>query len=140
MLEEYGEAIMLAQHYNLETDPVYIRQWQNSNKSIAAIHDYLSKMKKRSEVLKECLNTIPEDIDAAKELIVYGLRATDLEALIALGDLSGDSGELVLCDPQRILNDTESLEEKEHLERKEKLRLIGKSFFERNSGGRGDLY
>ena len=37
LLEEYGEAIMLAQHYGLDTDSVYRRQWQQSNKSAAAI-------------------------------------------------------------------------------------------------------
>ena len=66
LLEEYGEAIMLAQHYGLDSDPVYRRQWQQSNKSMASIHDYLAKMKKRSEVVRECLETIPDDIDAAR--------------------------------------------------------------------------
>jgi len=125
LLEEYGEAIMLAQHYGLDTDPVYSRQWQQSIKSVAAIHDYLSKMKKRSEVLKECTETIPNDIDAVRELLEYGLKATDLEALIAVGT-EEDTGELVLADKQRIMCEVDSIAEKVQLERKEKLKLISK--------------
>ena len=71
--EEYGEAIMLAQHYRLDTDPVYERQWRKSGKSVAAIQDYLGKIKRRVTVLKECLETIPEDLDAARELLKFGL-------------------------------------------------------------------
>ena len=98
LLEEYGEAIMLAQHYGLDTDSVYRRQWQQSNKSGAAIQDYLSKIKRRAEVIRECLETVPDDIDAARELLKYGLRATDLEALVALNNNSEDDGCLVLAD------------------------------------------
>lgn len=96
LLEEYGEAIMLAQHYGLDTDSVYRRQWQQSNKSGAAIQDYLTKIRRRNEVVRECLETIPDDIDAARELLKYGLRATDLEALVALN--TKDDGVLVLAD------------------------------------------
>ena len=99
LLEEYGEAIMLAQHYGLDTDSVYRRQWQNSNKSTAAIQDYLAKIKRRSEVMRECLETVPDDIDAARELLKYGMRATDLEALVALGQ--GEEGQLVLSEGER---------------------------------------
>lgn len=96
LLEEYGEAIMLAQHYGLDTDSVYRRQWQNSNKSSAAIQDYLTKIKRRSEVIRECLETIPDDLDAARELLRYGMRATDLEALVGLGQGEGEDGRLIL--------------------------------------------
>ena len=53
------------------------------------------------------------------ELITYGLRATDLESLIALGGDQGDDGELVMAD-------SETVEEKEQLERSEGLRLVAK--------------
>ena len=36
----------------LDTDPVYERQWRMSKKSVAAIHDYLGKIKRRVTVLK----------------------------------------------------------------------------------------
>lgn len=44
-----------------------------------------SKIKKRSWVLHECLERVPENVDAAKELLQYGLKGTDLEALLAIG-------------------------------------------------------
>ena len=44
-----------------------------------------SKISKRSWVLHECIERVPESMDAMKELLQYGLRGTDLEALIAIG-------------------------------------------------------
>lgn len=40
-LEEYGEAIILAHNYNLDTDLVYQTQWKKSPANIHAIKDYL---------------------------------------------------------------------------------------------------
>lgn len=53
-----------------------------------------SKIKKRSWVLHECLERVPENVDAAKELLQYGLKGTDLEALLAIGR-GVDDGRLV---------------------------------------------
>lgn len=53
-----------------------------------------SKIKKRSWVLHECLERVPENVDAAKELLQYGLTGTDLEALLAIGR-GVDDGRLV---------------------------------------------
>ncbi|KAI2652067.1 Neuroblastoma-amplified sequence [Labeo rohita] len=64
--EEYGEALSLAQAYGLDSDLVYQRQWRKSTVSIASIQDYLSKIKKRSWVLHECVERVPENVDAAK--------------------------------------------------------------------------
>ncbi|XP_032285991.1 neuroblastoma-amplified sequence isoform X1 [Phoca vitulina] len=83
--EEYEEALSLAQTYGLDTDLVYQRQWRKSAVNIASIQNYLSKIKKRSWVLHECLERVPENVDAAKELLQYGLKGTDLEALVAIG-------------------------------------------------------
>lgn len=44
-----------------------------------------SKIKKRAWVLHECLERVPENVEAAKELLQYGLKGTDLEALLAIG-------------------------------------------------------
>ena len=85
-MEEYGEALIMAQHYNLDSDQVYIRQWKLSNLSVIAIKDYLSKIKRRSMVLKECMNTVPSDIEAVRELLNYGLIETGLDVLAKLGD------------------------------------------------------
>jgi len=43
---------------------VYERQWKLSNLSVTAIKDYLTKIKRRSLVLKECAKMVPpgEDI------------------------------------------------------------------------------
>uniref|UniRef100_A0A8K9VB36 NBAS subunit of NRZ tethering complex n=1 Tax=Oncorhynchus mykiss TaxID=8022 RepID=A0A8K9VB36_ONCMY len=93
--EEYGEALSLAQAYGLDSDLVYQRQWRKSTVSIASIQDYLSKIHKRSWVLHECVERVPENVDAAKELLQYGLKGTDLEALIAIGNRE-DGGRFIL--------------------------------------------
>jgi len=46
---------------------------------------------KRSWVLHECLERVPENFDAMHELLKYGLRGTDLEAMVAIGNRT-DSG------------------------------------------------
>ncbi|XP_019512177.1 PREDICTED: neuroblastoma-amplified sequence [Hipposideros armiger] len=93
--EEYEEALSLAQTYGLDTDLVYQRQWRKSAVNIASIQNYLSKIKKRSWVLHECLERVPENVDAAKELLQYGLKGTDLEALLAIGK-GADDGRFIL--------------------------------------------
>ncbi|XP_032209160.1 neuroblastoma-amplified sequence isoform X3 [Mustela erminea] len=93
--EEYEEALCLAQTYGLDTDLVYQRQWRKSAVNIASIQNYLSKIKKRSWVLHECLERVPENVDAAKELLQYGLKGTDLEALVAIGR-GADDGRFTL--------------------------------------------
>ncbi|KAL2082096.1 hypothetical protein ACEWY4_021914 [Coilia grayii] len=93
--EEYGEALSLAHAYGLDSDLVYQRQWRKSTVSIASIQDYLSKIKKRAWVLHECVERVPENVDAAKELLQYGLKGTDLEALIAIGNAE-DGGRFIL--------------------------------------------
>ncbi|XP_064620288.1 NBAS subunit of NRZ tethering complex-like [Lineus longissimus] len=101
--EEYGEALALAQAYGLDCDLVYQRQWRNTPVSVASIQDYLSKIVKRSWVLHECLERVPESIEAMRELLQYGLRGTDLEALIAIGK-GEDRGRFILCDNEDYLS------------------------------------
>jgi len=50
---------------------------------------------KRSWVLHECLERVPDDFDAMHELLKYGLRGTDLEAMVALGNRT-DNGRFLL--------------------------------------------
>lgn len=102
--EEYGEALALAKAYNLDCDLVYQRQWRKTPVSVASIQDYLSKITKRSWVLHECLERVPENIDAAKELLLYGLRGTDLETLIAIGQ-GKDQGRFILSQLEYDSND-----------------------------------
>ncbi|KAM3855647.1 NBAS subunit of NRZ tethering complex isoform 2-T2 [Vipera latastei] len=119
--EEYGEALSLAQTYELDSDLVYQRQWRKSAVSVASIQDYLSKIKKRSWVLHECLERVPENVDAAKELLQYGLKGTDLEALIATGKRE-DGGRFILpgdVDIDELLYEEFSTPEEEAEYRKE---------------------
>ncbi|XP_077864079.1 NBAS subunit of NRZ tethering complex-like, partial [Saccoglossus kowalevskii] len=127
-LEEYGEALALAKKYKLDCDMVYQRQWRKSSVSIASIQDYLSKITKRSWVLHECLERVPEDIDAAKELLQYGLRGTDLEALIAIGK-GQDKGRFIFCADyddvyEDIDEDPDSRESREDLIQRRKQEML----------------
>ncbi|GFR05331.1 neuroblastoma-amplified sequence [Trichonephila clavata] len=96
--EEYGEALALAKTYNLDSDLVYQRQWRKMPATVESIHDYLSKIKKRSWVLHECMERLPESFEAAKELLHFGLQGTDLKALIAIGK-GEDHGRFILSSP-----------------------------------------
>ncbi|KAM6915430.1 NBAS subunit of NRZ tethering complex [Xenentodon cancila] len=126
--EEYGEALSLAHAYNLDSDLVYQRQWRKSTVSIASIQDYLSKIRKRSWVLHECVERVPENVDAAKELLQYGLKGTDIEALIAIGNRE-DGGRFIMPGDvdlddlpyEDILPDDEELEMKKEKEKRREL-------------------
>ncbi|TRZ02417.1 hypothetical protein DNTS_034472, partial [Danionella cerebrum] len=108
--EEYGEALSLAQAYGLDSDLVYQRQWRKSTVSIASIQDYL------------CVERVPENVDATKELLMYGLKGTDLEALIAIG-AGEDKGRFILSGDVDLdeapYEDFLSMEEELTLEQKE---------------------
>ncbi|XP_048583516.1 NBAS subunit of NRZ tethering complex isoform X2 [Nematostella vectensis] len=91
-LEEYGDALVLAQTYNLDSDLVYQKQWRKARVSVASIHDYLSKVKNRLWVLNECVERVPETFDAAKQLLEYGLRGTDARVVRAVGNGETDLG------------------------------------------------
>ncbi|XP_066561749.1 NBAS subunit of NRZ tethering complex [Amia ocellicauda] len=134
--EEYGEALSLAKAYGLDSDLVYQRQWRKSTVSIASIQDYLSKIKKRSWVLHECVERVPENVDAAKELLQYGLKGTDLEALIAIGN-GEDGGRFIMpgdIDIEEVpyedfLSPTEELQRKKEVEAKKRQELLKKVDF-----------
>ncbi|XP_037607505.1 neuroblastoma-amplified sequence [Sebastes umbrosus] len=136
--EEYGEALSLAQAYNLDSDLVYQRQWRKSTVSIASIQDYLSKICKRSWVLHECVERVPENVDAAKELLMYGLKGTDLEALIAIGNRE-DGGRFIMPGDvdiddlpyEDILSGDEELEMKTEKESRKRQELLAKVDFSR---------
>ena len=50
--EEYGEALALAQTYNLDCDRVYQRRWQKAPATVASIHDYLVCI---TRIIKVCI-------------------------------------------------------------------------------------
>ncbi|KAK2578040.1 hypothetical protein KPH14_008457 [Odynerus spinipes] len=95
-IEEYEEALILANTYNLDTDLVYQTQWRKSKLSLTAIHEHLSKVTKRSWVLNECVTRVPDTIEAARELLNFGLKGANLETLLAIGEC--DDGKFVLAD------------------------------------------
>ena len=91
-MEEYGEALIMAQHYGLDSDQVYERQWRSSNLSVVAIKDYLAKIKRRSLVLRECLHAVPNDVEGVRELLNHGLTETGLDVLVKMGE-KGKTGD-----------------------------------------------
>lgn len=80
--EEYGEALILARSYKLDTDLVYQKQWHSHAISETTIKDYLSKIKKRSWILHECEERLPVNIETTKYLLEFGLAGTDLDVLV----------------------------------------------------------
>ncbi|XP_019696196.1 neuroblastoma-amplified sequence-like isoform X1 [Harpegnathos saltator] len=105
-IEEYEEALALANTYNLDTDLVYQTQWRKSKLSLNAIAEHLSKVSKRSWVLNECIMRVPDTIEAARELLNFGLRGANLETLIAI-DIC-DNDKFVIPDAE---DDWQSLDE-----------------------------
>nr|XP_034172180.1 neuroblastoma-amplified sequence-like isoform X2 [Osmia lignaria] len=95
-IEEYEEALALANMYNLDTDLVYQTQWRKSELSLNAIHEHLSKVTKRSWVLHECITRVPDTIEAARELLNFGLKGANLETLVAIG--THDDGKFMMMD------------------------------------------
>ncbi|XP_071653845.1 NBAS subunit of NRZ tethering complex isoform X3 [Temnothorax longispinosus] len=89
-IEEYEEALALANTYNLDTDLVYQTQWRKSELSLNAIAEHLSKISKRSWVLNECVVRVPDTMEAARELLNFGLRGANLETLIAIDICDND--------------------------------------------------
>ncbi|XP_065291612.1 NBAS subunit of NRZ tethering complex-like [Dermacentor albipictus] len=111
--EEYGEALDLARTYGLDSDLVYQRQWRKSSASVAAIQDYLSKINKCTWVLHECLERVPESLEAARRLLEFGLQGTDVEALVACGQ-GTDGGRFILSEPPVYNNEYEDKDLTEH--------------------------
>ena len=91
--QEYEEALALANTYNLDTDLVYQTQWRKSQFSRKDIQEHLSKVSKRSWVLNECVMRVPETLEAARELLNFGLKGVNLETLTAIADK--DDGKFV---------------------------------------------
>lgn len=96
----------LANTYNLDTDLVYQTQWRKSKLSLNAITEHLSKVSKRSWVLNECIMRVPDTMEAARELLNFGLRGANLETLIAI-DIC-DNDKFVISDAE---DDWQALDE-----------------------------
>ncbi|XP_037073192.1 neuroblastoma-amplified sequence-like, partial [Pollicipes pollicipes] len=90
-LGEYGEALMLAEAYGLDSDLVFLRQWQKSDVSADTIRDYLGRIRRRALVLTECVSRVPARLEAARLLLEHGLRGTGLEAMRAAAQPACDA-------------------------------------------------
>ena len=88
--QEYGNALQIAYQFNLDSDLVYQRRWELSQFDRNAIDDFLSRIKKRSYIIEQCLQQIPKDLDDCRFLLKFGLRGTDLASLIELRQKSPD--------------------------------------------------
>nr|XP_033341499.1 neuroblastoma-amplified sequence-like isoform X1 [Megalopta genalis] len=108
-IEEYEEALALANKYNLDTDLVYQTQWRKSKLSLNAIQEHLSKVTKRSWVLHECVTRVPDTIEAARELLNFGLKGANLETLVAIGTC--DNGKFVTENVDEDWNDVDVVSE-----------------------------
>ncbi|KAF7386326.1 hypothetical protein HZH68_013458 [Vespula germanica] len=118
-IEEYEEALVLANTYNLDTDLVYQTQWRKSKLSLNAIHEHLSKVTKRSWVLNECVTRVPDTIEAARELLNFGLKGANLETLLAIGTY--DDGKFVLAD---TFDDAAKLDQESNLKQIQRINKI----------------
>ena len=83
---------------------------------------------------------MPEDLDSIRALLEHGLRGTDLEALLALAPGAQEDPQLfVHCDPQRVLEECDSEEEKEEKENAARLALMSRVNWESLSLVQKDL-
>lgn len=69
---------------------MYQTQWRKSELSLNAIAEHLSKISKRSWVLNECVVRVPDTMEAARELLNFGLRGANIETLIAIDICDND--------------------------------------------------
>ncbi|GAU94122.1 hypothetical protein RvY_05951 [Ramazzottius varieornatus] len=76
--EEYGEALLIAQRFNLDADVVYQRRWMTNRITKDTIAEFLMKVKDVSWVLRECLERVPDSPDVVRQLLHLGLSLTDL--------------------------------------------------------------
>ncbi|XP_045779272.1 neuroblastoma-amplified sequence-like isoform X2 [Maniola jurtina] len=110
----YTEALTLAETFNLDSDLVYQQQWRKNPVSTDAIQNYLSKVSKKIWAVHQCVDRLPESLQAAKELLHFGLELTNEKILdeinkdlpedewkdpdsVTLEDLNAYTSELLRC-------------------------------------------
>ncbi len=77
--EEYGEAVVMARHFGLDCDRVFVRQWRASDLSAVAAQDYLSKVEDVVTALRECAVTVPPTPESCRSLLSFGLTKAQAE-------------------------------------------------------------
>lgn len=73
---EHDFAIALAHHYNLNPDLVYQTKWRASQVSEDSIEQLLDKISDRDWVIHECIERVPNSLQATLNLLEYGLKHT----------------------------------------------------------------
>ncbi|KAK9721898.1 hypothetical protein K7432_003052 [Basidiobolus ranarum] len=73
---EYEDALSIAKIYSLNSDVVYQAQWNAAKVSAKSIAKFLDNIQDRNWVIETCLMRIPDDTEAAKLLLEYGLKET----------------------------------------------------------------
>lgn len=71
---DFGEAIILARHYQLDTDLVYLEQWRNSSYNKDAVNDCLGKLKSNKSKIAQAIMAVPSSLDDMEILLKYGIR------------------------------------------------------------------
>ena len=74
------------------------------------------KIKNRLWALNECVERVPDDYDAAKALLEYGLHGTDVHAIVAVGEGKVGSSFIVKGDYSEYDDAEERDEKKKKLE------------------------
>nr|XP_026492571.1 neuroblastoma-amplified sequence-like [Vanessa tameamea] len=77
----YTEALSLAETFDLDSDLVYQQHWRKNPVSTDAIHNYLSKVRKKIWAVHQCVDRLPESLPAANELLHFGLQLTNQKIL-----------------------------------------------------------
>ncbi|CAG7816117.1 unnamed protein product [Allacma fusca] len=99
--EEYGEALDLAKIYNLDSDLVFQRRWTKTPVTVRSIKDFLAKITKRNWVLQECLDRVPDNLIAARKLLEFGMKGTDLTAAVTISQ-GRDKGRFIIWAPDDL--------------------------------------
>lgn len=79
---KFGEALDLALKHNLDTDIVYKAMWNDTEVSKESINEILANIKDKSWVLSTCVERVPSNPTAMKELLEYGLKLSDIRSTI----------------------------------------------------------
>eukprot|EP00095_Tigriopus_kingsejongensis_P010532 maker-scaffold876_size86062-snap-gene-0.27 protein:Tk10532 transcript:maker-scaffold876_size86062-snap-gene-0.27-mRNA-1 annotation:"hypothetical protein Phum_PHUM372080" len=71
---DFGEAIILARHYHLDTDLVHLEQWRQSSFDHHAIVDCLEKVKSVESKIAQALTAVPDQLEDMEALLRYGIH------------------------------------------------------------------
>ena len=82
---------------------------------------FQSKVKNRLWVLNECVERVPEDYEAAKQLLRYGLHGTDAKVVDTVGREKGPLPFIIKAKEDELEDDEER--KKKHRELEESLKF-----------------